>query len=621
MKNLITTITLLFFTLFAVAQGEYIYIVDLKNAKDDKVKVSVSVPKIKDKEIIYYLPKIIPGTYSIADYGRFANEFKALDKRGRELDVERKDDNSWVISKAKKLRKITYWVDDSFDWEGEGPEIFQPAGTNIEEGENFVINSAGFFGYFDGLKDRPGTLHIIKPEGFFGGTGLQRVDNMNTTIDREFNVSSSDYDTYKVENYDRLVDSPLMYSKPDTAVIKVADTDVLIASYSPTGMVTAKEIASTIDETLRAQRDYLKGNLPVDKYAFVFYFTDQPVTSYGALEHSYSSMYYMPEMSIEQMEQQLRDFAAHEFFHIITPLTIHSEEIHSFDFNNPEMSKHLWLYEGVTEYFAGNAQVQAGLISPPDYINMLRGKLISSQLQFNDSLAFTDLSKYTLDKYPDQYGNVYQKGALIGMCLDITLLSLSEGEYNLRDLVLDLSEKLGKDNYFEDDELFDMITEMTYPEVGDFFDTYVAGSTPIPYEEYFEKVGIEYTDKLTIEVLTFGFGNEHVAMADQGRIAIRNEETLDAFGQALGLKDGDIILKMDGKDMPPLGPEIQSFIMDIRNNLEEDKEFSITVERDGEEVLLKAKNFKVPKDQLAVLRPDPTAGEEKKKIRDIWLGN
>ena len=78
-------------------------------------------------------------------------------------------------------------------------------------------------------------------------------------------------------------------------------------------MVSAKQIAETIEEILMAQNEYLGGELPVNKYAFVFYFTDQPVTSYGALEHSYSSMYYMPEQTIDAMRQQLRNFAAHEF--------------------------------------------------------------------------------------------------------------------------------------------------------------------------------------------------------------------------------------------------------------------------------------------------------------------
>jgi predicted metalloprotease with PDZ domain len=48
----------------------------------------------------------------------------------------------------------------------------------------------------------------------------------------------------------------------------------------------------------------------------------------------------------------MMDVVSHEFFHIVTPLSIHSKEIQDFDYNDPKMSQHLWMYEGVTEYFA-----------------------------------------------------------------------------------------------------------------------------------------------------------------------------------------------------------------------------------------------------------------------------
>ena len=63
-----------------------------------------------------------------------------------------------------------------------------------------------------------------------------------------------------------------MYSAPDTAIIKVANTEVLIGSYSPTQKISAKEIANSVREVLMAQKEYLGGELPVDKYAFIFYF-------------------------------------------------------------------------------------------------------------------------------------------------------------------------------------------------------------------------------------------------------------------------------------------------------------------------------------------------------------
>ena len=339
---------------------------------------------------------MIPGTYSIEDYGRFVSEFMALDKKGRSLPVEKINDNTWQISKAKKLVTISYWIEDTYDTELEGPEIFQPAGTNIEEGKNFIINSSGYFGYFDGYTDLEYEINVIRPAAFYGSTGLIPLSVNNDLaptliIDGIPVKNEGSVDVFVTANYDELVDSPIMYSLPDTTVIDVAGTQVLVSSYSPGKVVSSKEIANTIEEVLMAQKDYLGGTLPVDKYAFIFYFTDEPIMSYGALEHSYSSFYYMPEYSIEEMEQQLRDFAAHEFFHIVTPLSIHSEEIQPFNFTNPEMSKHLWLYEGVTEYFAGNAQVKGGIISIDQYINKLREKMYYST-EFNDTLPITELS-------------------------------------------------------------------------------------------------------------------------------------------------------------------------------------------------------------------------------------
>ncbi|MBL3654553.1 M61 family metallopeptidase [Fulvivirga sediminis] len=600
------------FTLFA--NDGYNYTLDLTQVKDDKVYIELVTPNIKDKEITFYLPKMIPGTYAIEDYGRMVSAFKALDKKGRELEVEHPDDNSWVIKKANKLTKITYWIEDTYDTELEGPEIFQPAGTNIEEGKNFIINSGGYFGYFEGKKDEPFELKIIKPVGFYGATGL-----VPAKIDKK-------QDEFKVAGYDELVDSPIMYSQADTAFVKVGNTDVLVASYSPNKKVTANEIAASIEEVLMAQQKYLGGTLPVDKYAFIFYFTDQPVMSYGALEHSYSSFYYMPEMTITQMAQQLRDFAAHEFFHIVTPLTIHSDEIADFDFNDPEMSKHLWMYEGVTEYFAGNMQVKYGLITPEEYLQVLREKMITAT-QFIDTVAFTTISKGTLDQYEDQYYNVYQKGALIGMALDIQLRELSKGKYGVQNLLADLSKRYGKDKAFDDDELFGVITELTYPEIGEFLSTYVGGPKPLPLEDLFNKVGVTFTPEKIVESLSLGLQQNNIAVAPYNGsqyLAIQNAEYLNPQGDSLGFENGDIVIAINGLDTPPLGPELGNFIGQVQESLEVDGTLSYTIMRENtdgelEKKVLGAKVFPIQQAQIYVLEFDEDPTQEQLQLQKYWL--
>jgi predicted metalloprotease with PDZ domain len=623
----------------------YQYTIDLTNIVDDKVYVELVPPPVNEKDITFYFPKIVPGTYSIADYGRYISDLKALDKRGKELPVKKTDENSWKIEKANKLAKITYWVDDTWDTKVEGPEIFWPAGTNIEADKNYVLNTSGFFGYFEGLKEPDFQLNILRPKGLYGSTGLIPVETgrspRSLNLEKAPSNGTAVVDVYRAADYDQLVDSPLMYAEPDTAIIKVANAEVLIGSYSPTNKVTAREIAASIREVLMAQKEFLGGQLPVDKYAFVFYFTDKPILSYGALEHSNSSFYYMPEMPIEQMNQQLRDFAAHEFFHIVTPLTVHSEEIEDFDFNDPEMSKHLWMYEGVTEYFASLVQVQYDLISLDEFIQTLREKMTTAD-QFIDNVPFTEISKFTLDRYHDQYYNVYQKGALIGLCLDIELLHLSDGQKGLRDLMLQLSEKYGKEKAFKDDKLFEEITQMTYPEIGEFFKRYVEGKEavagdsaanlervqPLPFEEIFDKVGIIYAEEHTFSDFSLGIDNPDLGLTqvdDKPRLQIATTAHLNALGKALGFLEGDVLLQINGEDIPDLGsPEVGAFFQNQLASLEEGKDISYTVSRknsngDWKETVLTAPVQKVEITQRHLLAPNPQATPEQLALRKAWL--
>jgi len=627
MKSGIAFLIFLAITFAAFSQNKtgYHYTIDLTRVVNDKVYVELAPPTITQNEIIFYFPKMIPGTYAIEDYGRFVSDLKVLDKKGNKLSVEKIDDNSWRIKAATKIAKISYWIEDSFDTKLKGPQIFQPAGTNIEADKNFIINSSGFFGYFDGNKELSFTLNVIRPESFYGSTGMiaQKTGMPLTKVSKEISDNSTGklVDVFVAENYDRLVDSPLMYSKPDTAIVYVGNTEVLIGSYSPTKKITAKQIAETIREVLMAQKEYLGGKLPVDKYAFILYFTDQPVFSYGALEHSYSSVYFMPEASIEEMGQQLRDVAAHEFFHIVTPLTIHSEEIGSFGFNNPKMSRHLWLYEGLTEYFAGNVQVKYGLLSPEQYLQVVQEKMLNAD-DFKDNLPFTELSLGALDKHADQYNNVYQKGALISMCLDIQLRKLSNGKYGMQNLVAELGNKYGKNKSFKDEELFVEITKMTYPEIGQFLQRYVAGSESLPLSEVFSFVGITYQREATSLEYTLGLEQQAISIVQHGgkpKLVIGNVEALNDQGRALGFRADDILLKINGEEIPDLGPDLGAFLQKQQQNLGEAKILRYTVVRGGQVIELKASSQKVERKSKHLLQFDENATAEQIALRKAWL--
>ncbi|MDQ3290599.1 MAG: peptidase M61, partial [Bacteroidota bacterium] len=370
MKIFFVVIAFTFLTLSSLlaASTPYRFTLDLQNVQNDKVQVTLQTPTITTPETVYNIPKMVPGTYSVDNFGRYLSEFKAYGKNGQILETEKLDDNRWKIKNATALTKITYWIDDTFQDSITTHPIFEPSGTNIEANQNFLINTHGFMGYFDNLKRVPYEFTVLKPQNFYGSTALKMAKTTPTS------------DMFVVPSYMELVDSPLMYTVPDTTVLNIGGAEVLVSVHSPSKKVKANFIGSTIRSTLEAQKNYLGGKLPVQRYAFLIYLSDKPnkTGAYGALEHSYSSVYYMPESDQERIAQQIVSIAAHEFFHIVTPLSIHAEQIHDFDYNNPQMSKHLWLYEGVTEYAATHVQVNQKILTPDDYLEKLRAYIIGA---------------------------------------------------------------------------------------------------------------------------------------------------------------------------------------------------------------------------------------------------
>ncbi|HSI69256.1 MAG TPA: hypothetical protein VK941_03420, partial [Gillisia sp.] len=360
--------------------------IDLVNVKDDRVMVTVDPGKFTTSQTTFYIPTTVPGTYSIDNYGELIQDFKAYDYLGKELLLAKTDDNSWLIDNAQDLDKITYWVNDSYDMEGE-KGIFSPSGTNIDKDRNFMLNLHGFVGYFDGLKEQPYKLIIERPEGLFPGTAMQ----LSRTLDKK-DAPSVFTDTYNAKRYFEIIDNPIMYAAPDTTHIKTEGINVLLHVYSPGKVYNAQTIRPGIEKMITAQKRFLGEIDNTSNYAILLYLADTQnidARGYGALEHHTSTVVVLPEtMPLEALNKSMTDVVSHEFFHILTPLNVHSNEIHYFDYNEPKMSQHLWMYEGVTEYFAHLFQVNQGLIDNAEFYTRIADKIENSQ-NFDDTVPFT----------------------------------------------------------------------------------------------------------------------------------------------------------------------------------------------------------------------------------------
>jgi len=590
---------------------------NLTEIVDKMIEVTVVVPIQNTETTIYNMPKMVPGTYKIYDFGKYVHNLKAFDKAGNELVVEKLNENQWQIKKARSLYKIQYWANGSF--QERNSKVFAPAGSSITK-DAFLLNNFGFVGYLDGMKDNPYSLQIKKPEALYGTTSLPTVSRTKSV------------DSYRAAHYFQLHDCPILYAAPDTASTIVAGMPVYIGVYSPKNTVSASQLRDELIPVFEATAKYLGDTLPASQYTIIVYGLSlaKAAAGSGALEHHTSTVLTMPDVDAKMIEmmtgepamKMYRDIVAHEFFHIVTPLNIHSLQINDFDFINPQMSEHLWLYEGVTEYNSMIAQTRGGVIDAEVFIEEVGSKLRQAR-SFDEHIPFTLMSKHALGYFENQYYNVYQQGAIIGMAVDLKLLTLSKGQYGLVNLLRDLWQSFGPDTFFVDDQLFSIMAKTSgYPELEEFLLRHVAGTRPLPLADLLLPFGVSYTESTFTESVTIG--KMSVGLNQKNNtVTFNSYDVSSPFAQEFALQKDDVIKRWNGQEIR--ADNYREFITNYVNNAVAGEKCVIEVAREvkpGKQKTVKLTGKNVTsseevKDRIKFIE-NPTQAQL--LMRKAWLG-
>jgi predicted metalloprotease with PDZ domain len=560
MRKILLVLLLGFVTLTVNAQHQYE--IDLNKIDKDilPVKMTLSKPP-KSDQITYSFPATVPGTYDTQDFGRFVISLVAKTADGKNLTVKKLGNNSFLISDAKKLKHLEYTVEDIMDKKVKKNHIFEPVATNFVEGKHFLFNNGGIFGFFEGEEADPIEIKIAKPTQLYGATSLPQT--VNTSVQQNF----------KAKSYHQLIDSPIMFSVPDTAQFYVGKTKVTISVYDVNGVPRAKHFYEVLKRDMAAVDAFLP-DLPVDNYTFLIYVDDfeeignamsgkmgliQKVKlalrlkniGLGALEHGNSSTYYLADFGSGladvkevSLDNQLSGAAIHEFMHILTPLGLHSERIGNFNYTNPLMSKHLWLYEGVTEYFANLIKYKGGVISPDEYLKEMESKL-GKGLDFPvTEMSFTEMSERVLEeKYHKHYDQVYMRGAVLGMLLDAEIQRLTLGKKTLIDVMLKLNSRYGEDQSFSEEKFISEFVNEVHPDLQNFFTLYVEGKNQWKPNDQLNYLGIRYHDSLQESSMLSPFNEKDndITMKTIGLLGLEGHVVKTGPNEWAGLKAGDII--------------------------------------------------------------------------------
>lgn len=485
LKNLLAAAACALISFSCLGQMNYTYQLDMGKLENGQLMVRLTPPAIGRPEVHFTLPSRVPGYYDKGlSFGPMVAELIAYDKWGTPLEAERVKPNQWYIKDAQSLQRIEYKVRDIWKYRLNNSK-WLPAENIFLSDKAFLINPGGLFGYFEGMENQPFHIYITRPPGLFACSAIK---GMPTEADRE---------AFSFPSYRELADHPILYSDQRPVSFQVANTTVEIGLFSENKAVSPERIKEALEPVLSKLADYMGGELPVEEYAFLLFFYGGDTAVPETLEHGNSFVWVGPEQWDARLlkapgpEESLKRLALHKFLHIYAPMSIHSEEWLKFDFEEPRMSSHLWFYEGAPTYLSYHAQVNQGLIPEKTFFWFIND-FLAAMKDYRADVSLAEVSRRAYGDLAGQYEIVELKGAMVCLLLDIELRSRSGGVYGLKHLLKGLAARYGRYKAFKDKELFGVIAEMTYPEIGEFLKTHVDGTKPLPFHEAFNKVGMEY---------------------------------------------------------------------------------------------------------------------------------
>ncbi|HJQ67907.1 MAG TPA: PDZ domain-containing protein [Blastocatellia bacterium] len=594
-KRIILRQSLLSITLFVIlttaarAQGQadglrVDYTVKVANVEAHLFHVTADIKNIKEPRLDLSLPVWTPGWYTIENYAKNILRFHITDGAGNRLPHQMTRKQTWRVE-TKGLDRIKA----EFDYRADVLALNQAKITR----DFAFFTGTQLFLMAEGHRKSPSTVRFDVPEGWKIVTALKET---------------SDPMVYSASDYDTLVDSTTELGNFDLTRFEFEGKPHYFVA-TPAGTFS-KEKAERFTEILKkiaaAQRSIFD-ELPYEKFVYYYFFARPESNAGGALEHANSFVAFAPPGNVATPEM-LMGTAAHEFFHVWNVKRIRPAEMWPYDYSAENYTPSLWVSEGFTNYYTNVSLYRAGLRTREQFLQGVSGAISGVENnRARDYVSPADASTSTWLGYdtPVAFGiSYYTQGQNLGALLDLSLIADTGGKHGLDDLFRTLYKDFyHKGKGFTTEDLIAVIRGLTKKDYTDFFRNYIVGVNVPPYDAILGRAGyaLEKTgDKdadLGFDYSVTGDGNVEVTRVHPNSGAV-----------AAGLVPGDVILKIDGKEISRAN----------RPDLKPDRNINLTIKRGGQEksIDMKVGSRGVIGYKIIELTQ---ATAEQLKVRERWL--
>ena len=566
------------------------------------VDIEIDAAKVREPALDFVLPAWAPGRYAIYNFAKNVQEFQAVDAQGRPLPCTQPDKQTWRVTTAKSggMVRARYRV---FADELTG-SFSQLDSTHAN------INGADVYMYIAGHKPDPVRLAVEAPAGW------QIISALSLATDRH-NFEAPNYDrlidspmeaspecaieqftergktfrvvvhSYGSEGAGSLnlepnstagffpsVSTSSQAGSPDPKTRLPFFGSIPLADASAPGggfRATSSGISSLVEGLKKIVKSEMTMMPDPDFEHYTFFFHFSPEIAMGdGMEHLNSTEIIIRGDLREASVSEALENAAHEFFHVWNVKRLRPAGLGPFDYTKENYTTSLWFAEGVTQYYGYLHLLRAGLWTPQEFLDRLAGEVRNLELDPGRTLMSAESSSFHAwfyDRAPQMqetnFANstisYYNKGALLGMLLDLEIRDRTEGAQSLDDLL-----RLMYRNFYqagssavasvdpastyylpgrgyEEHDILAALNALTQSDLTSFFDRYISGTDPLPYAQALARAGLEL--KISAPAGSPPTLNASTRQEERGVRVL----TVFPGGEAerAGLSSGDLLIDVD----------------------------------------------------------------------------
>ncbi|AWT49797.1 peptidase M61 [Psychrobacter sp. YP14] len=542
------------------------YHLDFERFTQHLVEVTLSFTADKSAPVLW-LPAWIPGSYLMREFARniTAVQYHVVGKDER-YRAQKLSKNEW------QLPKITA---------GEKVEVRYEVYCYDLSVRTAYVDQTRLYGNFtslalaiEGQEALPVAVTLSVPQAFYDAQA-KGADSVKIACGLKHRYLHTDHVHYyqlSAESYPELIDYPFEIAPQSEFDFIVQDNkhNTTVHHFYISGKHSANmgRLQQDVTQICQSYVSWL-GDAPFsgEDYEGYTFMTYASGNDYGGLEHINSTSLVSPRSDLPSAQepqepsesyQRFLGLCSHEYFHAWWVKTVRPDVMMAVDLRREAYTPLLWVFEGFTSYIDDFMLQASGVINQQSYLKLLQNQI--NRYNQTPGRALQSVAESSFDAWIKLYradentGNAgisyYNKGALVALCLDLTLMQQSGGKHRLFDVVKAFYEqakaqgaagnriRIGMNNDNLEAVLSQFMDNAIWKE---FKARYVDGVEALPIYELLEANGIKITQDSRDNSLAWGISVTESAEGLQVTKVLRDSVAAEA-----GLSAKDVIVAIDG---------------------------------------------------------------------------